>query len=100
MEATNPRAIINSAGRAHTMVIRFRKADGSLRRMVCRYDGAMSKKADQVVVWDFEKGAYRTVTLSRVEEVKVCSRPKPALRPAAEREARLEELRRQMSEIF
>ena len=96
--AGSAREIINGAGREHTLVIYFRKKrDGTTRRLVGRYDGARSRKADQVVIWDFEAGGYRTVTLSRVEDVKVCGRPAP---PALKGEARLQQLRDEMAQLF
>ena len=95
MEATNPRALINTEGQKHTLVITFVKRDGTKRRMVARYYGTPSRKPDQMVVWDMERGGFRTVTLSRVEDVKVCTRP-----AALKGEAKLEQLRREMAEIF
>lgn len=95
--AGSAREIINGAGREHTLVIYFTKKTGEKRRLVGRFDGAMSRNRDQVVIWDFEKGAYRTVTLSRVEDVKVCGRPAPQ---ALKGEARLQQLRDEMAQLF
>lgn len=99
--ARSTREIINTAGREHTLVIYYRKLDGSRRRLVGRFDGASSRKPSQAVVWDFEAGGYRTVNLDLVESIKVCGRPvKPALRPAVEREARLQQLHDEMAQLF
>lgn len=82
--AAAARSIINSEGRTNLVVIYYQKKDGSIRRLVGYYDGAMSPAPDQMVMWDVEKGGYRTVNLRTVDVVKImgCSRTY-ALEPEA-----------------
>lgn len=84
-----------------------KERDGTARRMVARYYGDTSRKPSQMVVWDLEKGARRTVNLDTVQAVKVLagrSKPQPAPdRAPAEREAarrRFEALRAELHELF
>lgn len=75
--AERARQTINTAGREHTLVIYYRKKDGTTRRMVCRYFGEASRVPSQMTVWDLEKGARRTVNLDTVEVLKVLGVSRP-----------------------
>lgn len=98
MTRSEARRTINIQGRKNTVVVYFTKRDGEARRMVCRYFGASSRRPHLMEVWDMERGAVRCVNLDTVSEVKVCARPVDA--DAARRARKLEELRREMAEIF
>ncbi len=74
MTTTDARSTINTQGRLHTLVVYFTKADGELRRMVCRYTGRPSRKSYLMLVWDLEKGDWRNVNLGTVREIKVLGR--------------------------
>lgn len=97
------RRIISQEGARHTCVVYFTKADGSARRMVCRYDGATSKALHLITVWDLEKGAYRTINLRTVHTIKVLGARKVQTSPAPDREAarrRVEELKAEFAQMF
>lgn len=102
--AAAARRIISQDAREYTAVLYFTKADGTARRMVCRYYDSPSRTADTMVVWDIEKGAYRTIRLDRVHTVKVLvSRPAPQPQPAPDREAarrRLDAMKAELHEMF
>ena len=93
---SDARQLIRTEARRHAVVVHYRKLDGSSRRLVCRYDGAASRKPSQIVVWDQEQGGYRTVNLKAVERVIVCGRPaatpKRSKKSFAERQAEMQEL--------
>ena len=85
MEATEARRLINTAGREHTLVVYFTKADGTKRRMVARYNGALSNHPDVLRVWDIEKGAWRSVNVTRIQGIKVLGVSRPATERATDR---------------
>lgn len=72
------RRMINEAGREHTLVVRFDKADGSARRMVCRYTGATSPDPWHMTVWDEEKDDWRQVDTRTCRTIRVLSNQKAA----------------------
>ena len=73
MDAKAAREIISTHGTRHTVVVYFRrKSDGTPRRMVCRYMNTPSRTKDTMIVCDIEKGQYRTIPLSRVDDIKLC----------------------------
>jgi predicted DNA-binding transcriptional regulator YafY len=76
------RETINQAGREHTLVLYFTKADGTERRMVARYSGALSPTSKTMTLWDMEKGDWRTIRLDRVHGVKICGVSRPAPQPS------------------
>src|SRR5690606_10726754 len=71
MTMNEARQTLNTAARKHTCVVYFTKKDGTPHRMVCRYYGAASRKASQLVVWDLEKGDERTINLDTVTMIRV-----------------------------
>lgn len=100
--AAAARRIISQDAREYTAVIYFTKADGTARRMVCRYYDSPSRSADTMVVWDMEKGEWRTIRLDRVHTVKLLV-SWPAPEPAPDREAarrRLEAMKAELHEMF
>lgn len=79
---TDARRLIDTEGREHTLVLYFTKADGTARRMVCRYSGALSNHPDVMRVWDLEKGSWRSVNLTRIHGLKVLGVSRSAGRAA------------------
>lgn len=63
------RQLITSA--PGTVLVRFSKKNGEIRRMWARFNGDSSRKPTQLVVWDCEKGGRRTINLDAVESLQV-----------------------------
>jgi len=98
MTRNEVRQTINTEGQRHTLVIYFTKRNGELRRMVCRYFGATSRKAHLMEVWDMEKGAVRCVNLDTVDRINVLTPRKD--RPPVPPKRSFEDVRREVQELF
>lgn len=105
MTAQQARQLIHREGQRHTLIIYGRKTDGTPRRFVCRYYGASSARANQMVVWDVEKGRPSTVCLDRIDEITVCGRKaeragdRDPVPPQGATQS-FEDLQREMQELF
>lgn len=100
------RVICEQASRRAVIVyIRELRTRPEPRRMVCRWSPDLAERTrlpydpiekDTLLVWDLEKGDYRTVSLDRVEEIAWNE-------PAADREAarrNVEAMKAQLAEWF
>lgn len=108
MTRTEASRTIATAGRHHTIVVYFTKrTNGQERRMVLRYAGDPIQ-GGLVKVWDLEKGAWRTVNLDAVHELRICGvdrKAEPAgdrdpIPPSGAPQATLAELKAEMDELF
>ena len=71
MEPETAREMIRHYGEAHTVIVRFQKKNGDVRRMVCRNYEQKSMHRDYLTVWDMEAGASRQVNVTTVISVDV-----------------------------